>query len=330
MIEVTSKAGDYSAEEMDMVRAEITRIVEDEKIGLPDVAKLMGMPYGTLHGWYRRTYQGNNVDKTRKVLVWLEGRREQEKTRQAIPELPGFLKTPSSEAFINVFRLAQALGDIGVISGGAGVGKSMAAEEYAARNSNVWLSVMEPALRSVQGALSEIALAMRIEERDRSRLGRMIVDRVRGTGGLIIVDEAQHLDTLTLDQLRMIPEKSGGGCGIVLIGNERVRTRLEGGQRNPDYAQIFSRLGASEQLARPKDEDIGVLLAAWQIDGSDECKFLRGVARKPGALRVMSKTIRLASMIAAGTDEHVDLRHLRAAYDRLSGAQGKIREASNA
>ena len=226
MTEVTSKASDYSAEEMDLVRGEVTRVIEDEKIGLTEIAKLCGIPYTTLHGWHRSSYQGNNVDKTRKVLVWLEGRKAQAKTRQAIPELPGFLETPSSEAFTNVFRFTQALGDIGVISGGAGVGKSMAAEEYAARNSNVWLSVMEPSLRSVQGALSEIALSMRIEERDRSRLGRLIVDRVRGTGGLIIVDEAQHLDTLTLDQLRMIPEKSGGGCGIVLIGNDKVRTQI--------------------------------------------------------------------------------------------------------
>lgn len=43
-----------------------------------------------------------------------------------------------------------------------------------------------------------------------------------------------------------------------------------------------------------------MILDAWEIEGEAERKLLAGIAAKPGALRVMSKVIRLAGMLVPG------------------------------
>ena len=45
------------------------------------------------------------------------------------------------------------------------------------------------------------------------------------------------------------------------------------------------------------------------------------IARKPGALRVMSKTLRLAGILASGGGEDRKIGHLKAAYERLSSSE---------
>ena len=45
--------------------------------------------------------------------------------------------------------------------------------------------------------------------------------------------------------------------------------------------------------------DTDMLLDAWHVQGEPQRALLRKIAKKPGALRGMTKTLRLASMLAA-------------------------------
>src|ERR1035437_1267786 len=50
-----------------------------------------------------------------------------------------------------------------------------------------------------------------------------------GTGGLLVIDEAQHLSVAALDQIRSIHDATD--LGIALVGNQQVYARLTGGNR---------------------------------------------------------------------------------------------------
>jgi DNA transposition AAA+ family ATPase len=109
------------------------------------------------------------------------------------------------------------------------------------------------------------------------------------------------------------------GIGIALLGNETVYARLEGGTRAAQYAQLFSRVGM--RLARPRalKGDIEKLLDAWEIGGREERALLLAIAKKPGALRNLTKVVRMAHMLAGAEGaERVAEAHLRMAWERLS------------
>jgi phage I-like protein len=63
------------------------------------------------------------------------------------------------------------------------------------------------------------------------------------------------------------------------------------------------------------------------VEGEAERQFLRGIARKPGALRSMTKTLKLAHMLAAVARARPDITHLRDAYAQLGATDLTVAEA---
>ena len=76
----------------------------------------------------------------------------------------------------------------------------------------------------------------------------MIVQRLQGTKGLLILDEAQHLMLPALESLRSIHDATA--CGLVLMGNEAVYSRLSG-RHSAEFAQLYSRVGSVLKLENP-------------------------------------------------------------------------------
>jgi DNA transposition AAA+ family ATPase len=298
------------------LRAQVREVIEQDDLSQADVARQAGVSPSTLSAWLAETYQGNEARISAQVERWLAARHSQQQVGATVPRMPGFLPTRSALAFTEALTFAQVIPEISVIAGGAGIGKTSAAVQYAACNPNVWLATMDPSTASVHPMLSEICEVMGLMEKSASRLARAIGRKVAGSQGLIIIDEAQHLTTAALDQLRSLHDRHR--VGIALLGNETVYARLEGDGRRAGFAQLYSRVGVRLTQHHAHPEDVQALLDAWNVSASDEAKFLRAVARKPGALRGMGKCLQLASMLAAGHGQNRDLGHLKAAWSRLS------------
>ena len=306
----------FTEEEQAAIRAKVRSILSEENLSQTETARESGVAYGTFTGWLAGTYQGNNDRVAGDVQIWLAAREENARAARKIPQAPDFQETQSARSFTEILRYAQVMPDIAVIAGTAGIGKTMAARHYAATNPNVWTATMEPCSASVYPMLGELAEVMSITEKVQTKLSRAIGRKVEGTGGLVIVDEAQHLDARALDQLRALYDRYS--VGIALVGNETVYARLEGEGRKPSFAQLFSRIGMRITQARPRAADMCTLIAAWGVTGAEEVRLLKAIARKPGALRGMTKCLQLASMIAVGAEEPLSVKQIKAAWERLS------------
>lgn len=307
-------------DEMEALRAEVRRVASHERLAFARVAKEAGAASSTFSAWLAGTYGGDNARVAEQARRWLQARRTGELTRAAIPEAPPFQMTRTAEAFTGAFEQAQYAPDLVLIAGAAGVGKTSAAVAYRGRSPNVWLLTAEPCMGTPRQVLVELADLVGVPEvPSTTRLSRALAHRVRGTGGLVIVDEAQHLQAQALDQLRTLHDLAQ--VGVALVGNEQVYARIEGGGRRAEFAQLFSRLGLRLRRAEPLRADVDALLDAWGVEGERERRLLRAIARKPGALRGLTKTLRLAHVAAAGDGEALQERHLVAAWNRLSGEQ---------
>ncbi len=318
MVDLGTTALSVSAEEQEAIRAQIRAVMADEDLSMTDVARGAAIPYGTFSSWMGATYNGRGDRVGAQAKRWIEARKIQQETRALAPSAPGFLMTPSAEAFQNVFAHAQHMVDLAVITGGPGVGKTMAAQAYRARTPNVWLMTAEPCFATPRMLLDDVSETLGIPREYTAQMAsRAVVRKLRDSGALLIVDEAQHLSTAALDQLRTIHDLAH--VGVVLVGNETIYARLEGGTRTAAFAQLFSRVGFRlPRGAKPLAKDVDVLLDAWGVQSTPERKLLHTIARKPGALRGMTKTLRMAHMMAAA--EHVPLadNHILVAYRQLS------------
>lgn len=299
------------------LRAKVEAIKEQRSCSMAELARESGVPYGTFSQWVVGKYAGRVAAVDAKVERWLRNLEGARRAASVLPEAPGFVETPSSQAFFAAFEHAQYSPDLVVVTGAAGVGKTTAIMQYRAQWPNVWVLTGEPCISTPRMALDEVAELLSLSPgRSTHRISRSIVQRVRGTSGLIIVDEAQHLSTSTLEQLRTLHDLAG--IGVVLAGNEKVHSRIEGGARTPEFAQLFSRIGMRVPRPKAAKGDIEALLDAWSVEGAAERRMLATIARKPGALRSMTKVLRIALMQAHAAEEKLSVRFIEAGWEHLS------------
>lgn len=301
----------------DALRVEVKQVQEQRGCPMTELAKEAGIPYGTFSQWAAGNYAGRVRTYDDKVERWLRGLDGAKRAQGALPPPPPFVRTPSAESFITAFEHAQYAPDMVVVAGAAGVGKTSAIQAYRALAANVWLISGEPCITTPRMILDEIAELLGLAEgRSSHRVSRAIVARMRGTRGLLVIDEAQELNTATLNQLRALHDLAG--VGVALVGNEKVQSRIEGGARKPEFAQLFSRIGMRVPRSGALKGDVDMLLDAWGIQGAGERRLLVAIAREPGALRSMTKTLRIASMQARAADVPLAVPHIKLAWEHLT------------
>lgn len=275
-----------------------------------------GVSSTTLSQWLTGNYPGDNTKIESRVAAWYESYRDR-RASGGLPEAPAWVPTPTAERIQSGLRYAQIAGDIVIIYGPAGVSKTKACEQYARTAPAVWHVTMSPATMSVNAALEHIALNTGIRNllRGGFAMQGQLIARLTSTQGLLIIDEAQHLGYQALDEIRSIHDATG--IGIALVGNETVYTRMAGGSRAPYLDRLFSRVGKRIALRAPGDADIDMMIDAWKITDAGCRRQIREIAKRPGALRVLTKIMRLAASYAIAQDKPVCCDDVRAAWREL-------------
>jgi DNA transposition AAA+ family ATPase len=303
--------------DLELLRGHLAGYLPEHGLSQERAAKEAGISPAACNRFIQGKYAGDNEAIAEKILIWLASRERRAGVVQSLGN-HDFTATDTSERILQLLQFAQVAGDLSVIYGGAGVGKTTSIRHYARLNCNVWIVVMRPDTSGVAAALEEIGEVMGVRSSGRAnRLSRDICRRLEDTHGLLIIDEAQHLSVPAIEAIRSIHDATG--IGLVLSGNESVYARLTGGARAASFAQLFSRIGKRLRLTKTTRQDVDSIAALYGISGEKELSTLHGISQKPGALRGVVKTIRLACMYAAGRGEAVTLDHIDAAWRSLGG-----------
>ncbi|MGB3551257.1 MAG: AAA family ATPase [Candidatus Binatus sp.] len=302
------------------VRPSVDEAMARDGLSQTAVARESGLSTSAVSQYLAGNYKGNLAAVERKLAKWLVSRdRRSTMTSAAIPEA-AFFEGPAALKIMATLEYAQQAGDMASIIGAPGVGKTRAANEYAGRNPNCWIATITPSSSNVAMTLTEICDVIGVHPenfRGARSMAQIVRMRVRGTHGLLIVDEAQHLTLPAIEEIRSIHDATG--VGIALLGSYAFQARVSHERLQARTAQIMSRLGMRVSIARPTDEDVEAMLDAWKISGAKERAFLKKLAAGAGALRNVAKTIRLAGLSAAAVKEPLQFKHLEDARAALDG-----------
>ena len=134
----------------------------------------------------------------------------------------------------------------------AGCGKTTALKEFAKTHPSVLLVEADYGY-TAKALFDELCSQLGLDDRgslDQKR--SRIVAKLKDSGRLIIIDEAEHLPYRALELIRRVHDKAG--VGIALCGMPRLEKNVQGDRNH--YAQLNSRISAPCRAKLLKDADI--------------------------------------------------------------------------
>lgn len=236
-----------------------------EKTGISQAALAKELGYnssGVISGFLNGTY-GTPHAVIPKVEAFLNYKEE----KSFAPVAPDFAATTITRSVMDTIKYCQLQGKIGCVYGDAGVGKTTSINQYCRENRLAIKITISPAFASVAGFNELLADKLEIKEKVSRRIYKEAVEKLSGSGVVVIIDEAQHLTTKTLDYIRCMCDESG--AGIVLVGNEQVYKRIKNNSQ-AEFAQLYSRVGKPSHVLvnHIKLEDVRAIFGPYQV--SDE------------------------------------------------------------
>ena len=296
------------------VLTRVKALLEQSTVTQAQIAKEIGVSGSTVNQLLNGNYKADPTAMVQKLANWLTARDQ----RADAPRDPGFVMTETAKQIMADMGYALTTQSIVIIHGISGVGKTTALREFQRNNNNkVWVITTSPSRATMTECLYELAMELGMDNAPRLRgpLARALRRRLRNTKGLIVVDEADHVDRPTLEELRILAEEVE--VGLVLVGNSRVYTQLTGGPRSEDFARLFSRIAMKRALTKAKKADVLAFASAWNITGAAELDLLLRISERPGALRLVSKNLKLAVMYSGG--EPLTEQILLHTFNKLEG-----------
>lgn len=253
-MENTEKQSITEQEARDFLRSYIN---EERKQN--QVAKELGVSNGLVSGFLSGKYSCPHT-----VIPKIQELMSVSEQKAIAPKDPKYVTTSVSRDVFNAITYSRIQGKVSVVYGDAGIGKTMAIQQYCKEYNSAVNITITAVYANISGATRLLARELGVKEKNVTMMFEEIVSRLEGSDRVIIIDEAQHLTSKTIDYLRQISEFSR--VGMVFVGNHTIIQNFEG-KREDDLSQLFSRIGMNVPLTtgRLSKEDIKAI-----FEGLDE------------------------------------------------------------
>ncbi len=299
---------DYVSE----MRENLASYISNAKESQSKVAKELGVSKTVLSLFLSGTYTGNNQELAKKAAQYIR----MGTARRSVAKAPPICRSVgNTKAVQDRAKIAHLYGEIAVIFGPAGCGKSTALRDYQQNTNGVIYIEADVTTNSPRCVLKLILSAMSEEPKGSTAdMMQLIISKLTDTNRLLIIDEAQHLTEKSFDAVRAINDKAH--IGIVYAGNPSILKRMYGKQEE-EFDQLFSRISCQRPLKNCYTlEDIEGIYAGAGF--SRECvKYLYQISKRKGGLRLMVNQCKIAQNLAAALHEEFSVTHLEKAAVRM-------------
>lgn len=252
------------------------------------IARSIGISASQLTLFLRNEYKMTEETKE-KLGLYIKNYTQKKAGKKEEP----FVMTKQAKSIFFVCDECVMEGEMGIVYGHPGTGKTTALKHYARQNPQSVLLEVEPGIgpREFLWNLADMLGADRAISK--AATTKNIVRRLTLRDTIIIIDEAEHLRIEALEHLRRIWDFSR--TPIVLGGTEVLLKKLMG--TKGDMAQLYSRIGLKWHTKPLQGDELGDICEAWNIDPSNGpiiTKMVDGNLRK--AAKLIKRSIRLAEL----------------------------------
>ncbi len=288
--------------------SEVEHFLEERRQTQASVARAIGISASALNQWLAGKYKGDVKGLEHAITGFLHRQNERARSKKTSAT---FVMTSAAAKVFEAAKMCHLDGDIGVVVGDAGTGKTTSVKEYASRNSDVIL---------VEADLGYTARDLFCELHRKCgfdgqgsihRMKDDVINKLEDSGRLIIIDEAEHLPVRALDLVRRINDKAG--VGILFCGLKRFMENLR--LKQADFAYLYTRVGFKVTLDKLQAGDVEAMVQD-AIPGSNGL-WKTFYEESHGNCRVLRKLVVRAVRLAEVNDVAVTSDIIREAAKML-------------
>ncbi|EAM5593182.1 AAA family ATPase [Salmonella enterica] len=212
------------------------------------VARAIGRSSATMNQYLQGKYNGDIADMEERISNFILRVREKQ---NALRIDERFVSTPTARKGLEVLAYAHQECEICVLYGAAGLGKTITLKEYARRDDAVIFIEADPGY-TARTLLEELCGRLRLSKNGNIHtLIDLCVEKLKGSGRLLIIDEAELLPYRALEVIRRLHDKAG--IGVVMAGMPRLITNLKG--KRGEFAQLYSRVALALDMGNSLDRE---------------------------------------------------------------------------
>lgn len=241
----------YTTEDIDNIKKIIDWLNEDLPAGYSDyrnmskLSRMTQLSHSVVNNVLKGIYPSpvkKHIDKILQVIS-NEKVRDQQGVRERLAKN---IDTTVTLAVRSACHRVHIYGDMGVVSGKPGTGKTEGVKRYANEHKDVILicasvNMNESTLLQaiVEGAKAEVITATKYSSGTKGDKYTAIIRKLKNTKRLIIIDEADLMSPSCIEQLRLINEHTS--VGVVLVGEPRLDSMIS--NREGRFSRVESRVG---------------------------------------------------------------------------------------
>ena len=327
MIKTDTDLSQITEDDARQVIEAVRAYLKERSVSQAQLAKGLCIAASTVSQVLKGTYAADS----RPILIAMDRWLERRKQADAQPQISRFVDTSVAKRCRLAAKRAIAASDAGIDSrislvwGDPGCGKTLALEAIAESENGIIITCGVE-IMSARGVMEELAKAVGcpIAKSNRETF-ELVVNRLRGSGRLIIVDEIHALleakDDSAFHTLRRLSDKTGcpqlwaATCNLI----EELRRRE---QKREPLGQIISRIGSQFHLtdklagggAGGRPEPLYSIDEVLEMFASNELKltrdggkFLANICRNRalGLLRTCTGLVMHATQLYRGKATHI-------------------------
>lgn len=266
-----------------MKNQQLKDFMETRGLQQKQAAQMLGVSVATVSLYLKGQYAGDVASLDQKVNEMIARYKEKVSEAKYSSE---FVSTLTARRGMDVIKYAHIEGELNVIYGAAGLGKTQMLKQYAKENSGAVLIEVDSSCVP-KTLLKRIAKAIGATDTGTNdTLLEAITAKLKGSERVLLVDEAELLSTRSLEFIRRIHDFTG--VGVVLAGMPRLLINLKG--KNNELAQLYSRVSFALDLGNQLPASDLALLAENALGTSEYNDTLLSAAK--GNARRLSKLMR--------------------------------------